>query len=117
MRTQLAEPLAGLLLPKGMTTGEISTERLRLGTTATTRTSEEVSEYMKGQPWLYKFLRNCRFKGKIKKAQVQAILSGKYGEHTMRSGFTWTLSFEGFGYWKKKNDEFIKWYYGNEIKN
>lgn len=72
---------------------------------------------MKGQPWLYKFLRNCRFKGKIKKAQVQAILSGKYGEHTMRSGFTWTLSFEGFGYWKKKNDEFIKWYYGNEIKN
>ena len=77
------------------------------------RTTEEVSEYLKAQPWLYKFLRNCRWKGKINKAKAQAIINGEFGEHTLRAGFTWTLSFEGMGYWKKKNEEFLKWYYGS----
>ena len=77
------------------------------------KTEREISEYLRVQPWLKKFLRNCRWKGKINKIKAQSILSGAFGEHTLRSGFIWTLSFEGMGYWKKKNDEFIKWYYGS----
>lgn len=96
-----------------MTIGVKLTMNLQNGIMAKIRTTEEVSEYLKAQPWLYKFLRNCRWKGKINKAKAQAIINGEFGEHTLRSGFTWTLSFEGMGYWKKKNEEFLKWYYGS----
>lgn len=112
MSTRFVEPLAGLSPLKEMNTGGKSTKDLLHGTMVTTRTAEEISEYLKAQPWLYKFLRNCRWKGKINKAKAQAIINGEFGEHTLRAGFTWTLSFEGMGYWKKKNDEFKEWYHG-----
>ncbi len=92
--------------------GERLTNNLKNGIMAT-RTAEEISDYIKEQPWLYKFMRNCRFKGKIKKAQALEILNGKFGENTLRAGFSWTLSFEGLGYWKRKHNDFIKWYYGS----
>ena len=78
------------------------------------KTPEQIAEWLRVQPWLGKFVRNCRNVGKISKAKAIEILTGKYGEHTLRAGFTWTMSPEGRGYWNKKNEEFKAWYYGRQ---
>lgn len=79
---------------------------------ATNKTPEQVSEYLRRQPWLGKFMRNCRYVGRIPKDMAYEIFEGRMGEHTIRAGFSWTRSPEGLGYWKKKNDEFKEWYHG-----
>lgn len=78
------------------------------------KTPEQISDWLRFQPWLGKFMKNCRKVGKISRAKAYAILEGKFGEHTLRVGFTWTLSPEGLGFWKRRNEEFKEWYYGNE---
>lgn len=78
------------------------------------KTPEQIAEWLRVQPWLGKFVRNCRNVGKIRKAKAMEILTGKHGEHTLRAGFIWTMSPEGRGYWNKKNEEFKSWYHGKE---
>lgn len=78
------------------------------------KTPEQISEWLRYQPWLGKFMRNCRNVGRITKKKAENILKGMLGEHTMRAGFLWSRTPEGLGYWRKKHEQFKEWYHGTE---
>lgn len=78
------------------------------------KTPEQISEWLRYQPWLPRFMQHCRYIGRIKKQQAEDILKGKFGANTIRAGFTWTRTPERVGFWRKINNDFLHWYHGTE---
>lgn len=71
------------------------------------KTNAEISEWLEKQPWIDKFKRNILEDGS--RSFLDDIMAGELRENTFDTTFTWAFSPEGFKFWCKINDEFLKW--------
>lgn len=78
---------------------------------AMNKTPEQVSEWLKNQPWARKFVQTMRDSHTPRKIAVQ-VVNGELGALTIAAGFSWEDSPQGLKYWHEKHKELIEWYYG-----
>lgn len=76
------------------------------------KTDAQVSEWLRKQKWLRKFVGNIRNLTETSKTEALRILGGYYGANTIAAGFDWDRSPQGKEYWQTKDREFKEWYYG-----
>ena len=68
------------------------------------KTKEQIIDYINSQPWKNAFYENAFSSG----------ATPIYDEHIISDLFIWLNTKEGTEFWQKVNDDYKKWFYGEE---
>ena len=77
------------------------------------RTSAAVAKWLEKQEWYEAWLDNMNLQDLSENEKSQCIY-GYYGLDTNRGSIIWMITPEGGDYWDEINQQFIRWYNGNE---
>ena len=77
------------------------------------RTSAAVAKWLEKQEWYEAWLDNMNLQDLSENEKSQCI-NGYYGLGTIRGSIIWMITPEGDDYWDEINQQFIRWYNGNE---
>lgn len=77
------------------------------------KSAEEIEKFLKNRPWFEKFKKNVE-RGDVSGDDSSKILQGYYFDDTIRAAFCWEFTPEGFNYWRKRNEQFLRWYHSSE---
>ena len=77
------------------------------------RTNAAVAKWLEKQEWYEAWLDNMNLQD-LDEALILEYKCGLRGKDTISNSFIWMVTPEGYDYWKKINEEFKAWFYGEE---
>ena len=78
------------------------------------KTNAAVAKWLQKQEWYEAWLDNMRLQDFLSEGRKHEYALGLYGEVTICDSIVWLMTPEGYDYWDEINQQFIRWYNGNE---
>lgn len=80
------------------------------------RAAGETVAFLESRPW-YQEWKECLLASTHVDVDKESFLRGESGKDSVLNAFPWSDSPQGWDVWKRRNDEFLGWYYGRDDEN